>query len=147
MRLVINWDGETEWLEIDPDCRNGDRITETQAWWPDLGDYVYYQVSCTVHESDDGCQIKVKYEKQQQTDPHIQQAIEDNELYWGVNTITVNHRSQEREVSCTWRIDDGTVNEGWPPAKIVGRRLRITREQWRRESGFRANVLAGTKSV
>ena len=145
MRLKVNWDCETEYFDIDPDCRDENQITETQAWWSHLGDYVYYQVSCTVHESDDGCQIKVKYEKQQQTDPRIRQAIEDNELYWGVNTITVNHSSQEREVSCTWRIDDGTVNEGWPPATIVRRRLRITREQWKRESRFRENVLAADK--
>lgn len=146
MQLIINWDDETEYLDIDPDCRDRNRITETRSWWPELGDYVYYQVGCTVHKLDGGCRLDVRYEECRQTDENIVNETKGNgQSFWGVNRIIVNHGPQEKEVSCTWIPDDGKVCEGWPPVKIVGRRLRITREQWARESRFRKAVLAEDK--
>ena len=153
--IVIKWDYGTEYLDIDPDDADEDRIrdlVETRTWWPDLGAFVYYRVSCKVEKLDDGRRINVRYEMDRQEDENIIEAINRHEdpYWWGINTIIVNHDPQTERAktrgSCTWRIDSGEKYEGWPRWQTVGRRrLRIKREQWQRESRFRKAVLAKDK--
>ena len=153
MQIAIKWDSGTEYLAIDldnPDANKVGEITETRELWPRTGN-VYWTVQCQLKEIDGGHQVRVTYEEANQRDQKIQRRIQqDGPGGWcGTNTIIVmRDPSTNRagaEGPCDWEAVDPEWN-GRSRWRIVGRpRLRVTREQWEREQGFRADVLAEDK--
>ena len=153
MQIVIKWDSGTEYLPIDPDnpdANDVEAITETREWWPRTGN-VYWTVQCQLKEIDGEHQVRVKYEAANQNDENILRVIEQDGPGWwcGTSTIIVKWNPHTNragtEGPCDWETEDpeGKWRSRW---RIVGRpRLRVTREQWEREQGFRADVLAEDK--
>ena len=150
MPIVIRWDSGIEYLEIDLDNLDANgvgEITETREWWPQTGN-VYWTVRCQLEEVDGGHQVRVTYEEANQNDENIQKRIgrEGPPGWFGTSTIIVKRDPQTNragtEGPCDWE-DECPEWNGRSRWRIVGRpRLRVSREQWKREQEFRADVLA-----
>ena len=150
MQIAIKWDSGTEHLALDldnPDAKEVGEIAETREWWPQTGN-VYWVVQCQLKEVDGGHQVTVTYEEANQSDENIQERIrkEGPQGWFGTNTIFVKRDPQTNragtEGPCHWE-DVHPEWNGRSRWRIVGQpRLRVTREQWEREQGFRADVLA-----
>ena len=153
MSIVIKWDSGTEYLDINPDDLDVNTIRavkETREWWPHEEKFVFWRVVCTLEEGNDDHHIFVKYARDQQDDENILKAIEggeyDPQSWFGENKIIVTHDPSSggpsSEGVCKWTCDVRYWS-GQSRWKVMGRpRLRVTREQWKRESRFRENVLA-----
>ena len=153
MPIVINWDSGTEYLAMDldnPDANEIAEITETREWWPRTGN-VYWTVQCQLEEIDGGHQVRVTYEETNQNDENILSVIErdDPGIWCGTSTIIVKRDPRTNRAGTEGPCDWEGVDPEWSGEshwRIVGRpRLRVTRKQWEREQGFRAEVLAEDK--
>lgn len=153
MPIVIKWDSGIEYLAIDLDNLDANEvgeITETREWWAGTGN-VYWTVRCQLEEIDGGHHVRVTYEEANQNDENIQRRIgrEGTPGWFGTSTIIVKQDPHTNRAgtkgSCVWE-DVYSEWNGRSHWRIVGRpRLRVTREQWEREQGFRADVLAEDK--
>ena len=158
MPIVITWPETTEYLDIDLDHLDADsieKIEETKEWWPSTRDwypgegvFVYWRVECSL--ADGGNRITVKYTQGQQDDKHIlkynEQCEDSAQDSFGETSVFVKrHPESDRPRmvgTCYWNCEnpDWSCRGRW---KATGRpRSRVSREQWDRERGFRANVLA-----
>ena len=154
MAIIIGWKGVEgrkwpERLDIDPDHLDADEIKnlkETKQWFPDEKVFFYWKVKCSLEERDNGdLEIVVKYTQNQQGEllRYIEQ--HGSQYCYGKNRIIVGRDPEtdqaRRKGNCKWKGKDPDES-GQPRWKVIGRpRLRITREQWDRESRFRDNVL------
>ena len=156
MAIIIGWKFEPgrkwpERLDFDPDHLDADEIKnlkETKQWFPDEEVFIYWKVKCSLEERDNGdLEIVVKYTPNQQDDGNLLNYIERHGSHncFGKNRIIVGRDPEtdqaHRKGICKWKgkDPDESVKSQW---KVIGRpRLRITREQWERESRFRDNVL------
>ena len=104
-------------------------------------------MACTLKEANGVYVISVKYKRDQQADENILAALEDEDdpqSCFGETKITVTHDPGTKG-ECEWKceVPDWSVKSQW---KVIGlRRLRVTQEQFVRESTFRNNVLAQDK--
>ena len=156
MAIIIEWkDTEgrkcPERLDIDPDHLDADEIKnlkKTKQWFPDVKEFMPWKVKCSLEERDNGDrEIVVKYTPNQQDDGNLLRYIEQygSQYCFGKNRIIVGRDPKTgqalRKGICKWKGKD-PVESDQPRWKVIGRpRLRITREQWDRESRFRDNVL------
>ena len=153
MAIIIGWKFEgrkwPERLDIDPDHLDVDEIKnlkETKQWFPDKKVFMYWKVKCSLEEGDNGdLEIVVKYTQNQQG--KLLKYIEQygSQYCYGKNRIIVGRDPEtdqaRRKGICKWKGKDPDESDQ-PRWNITGGpRLRITREQWERESRFRNNVL------
>ena len=158
MTIVISWlnyDDKPkpipEYLDIDPgnlDADSIENLKETKQWSPHHGGFVYWRVKCSLEEVEDGRrEILVEYTESEQTDENIRNDIDlyETEGFFGKNRIIVE-RNSETGGNCRWYGENPKTEGEKTRWKAIGRpRLRVTREQWQRESRFRENVLAVDK--
>ena len=156
MAIIVGWKftGGRKWperLDIDPDHLDADSIKnlkETKQWFPDVKEFMYWKVKCSLEERDNGdLEIVVKYTQKNQQDRNLSRYIDQygSRDCYGKNRIIVGRdpeTDQARQKGiCKWKGKDPDES-GKARWKVIGRpRLRITREQWERESRFRDNVL------
>ena len=156
MTIIIGWKDKEgpkwpECLEIDPSHLDPDEIRnlkETRQWFPDEKVFMYWKVKCSLEERDNGDrEVVVKYTRNKQNDEGVLRYIEryEGEYCFGKNRIIVGQDPEadkaRRKGICKWK-GKNPVDSFQIPWKVIGGpRLRITREQWERESRFRDNVL------
>ena len=150
MAIIIEWEDEErrkcpERLDIDPDHLDADEIKnlkETKQWFPDKKVFIYWKVKCSLEERDNSDrEIVVKYTQNQQDDGTLLGYIKRDKIryFFGKNRIIVGRDPETGQALWTGKDPDESDQARW---KVIGRpRLRITREQWDRESRFRDNVL------
>ena len=155
MAIIIGWEFEEgqkapERLDIDPDHLDADEIKnlkETKQWFPDVKEFMYWKVKCSLEDRDNGDrEIVVKYTHNQQNRNLLRYIDQYGSQYcYGKNRIVVGRDPEtdqaHRKGICKWKCKDpdGSHHVRW---KVIGRpRLRITREQWERESRFRDKEL------
>ena len=99
-------------------------------------------MKCSLEERDNGdFEIVVKYTQNQQDDGNLLRYIEPygNQYCFGKNRTIVGRDPETGQARRKGKEPDESDQPRW---KVIGRpRLRITREQWDRESRFRDNVL------
>ena len=154
MSITIKWSYSTEYLDIDPDhldANSIEKIEKTKEWWPSTrkwypgeGVFVCWRVECSLEECDGGKRITVRYTQGQQDDENILECIEDESSVqaWVGKTRIIVTEDSTTDGECEWICEDPDWS-GSSRWKAMGRpRLRVTREQWQRESRFRKAVLA-----
>ena len=156
MAITIGWKGEDgrkwpERLDIDPDhldVASIEKLEETKQWSPYAEVFIYWKVKCSLEEREDGHrEISVNYTEGQQDDENILNDISRNETkhYFGENRIIVERDLEtgqwKTDGYCTWHGEDPVEIDDSIRWKAMRPRLRVTREQWERESRFRDKVL------
>ena len=157
MAITIEWtdtEGRKKWperLDIDLDHLDDasiEKLEETKQWSPYDEKFIYWKVKCSLEEREDGHrEISVNYTEGQQNDENILNYISRNETQYcfGENKIIVEWNLEtgqwKTDGYCTWHGEDPDEIVDSIRWKAMRPRLKVTREQWDRESSFRDKVL------